>query len=207
MVFVAQKKDVSVGGGASCFLGTQCTVREADVGRARYFGYVGKDIVTATCSVVGIEADVTESNVVGTADFNDMVAGIGGIEHHYRLFDSTIDGCKGNGVGIVDTVDGTEIDLLVEGFFAETESDGTGDTCSIKTLDGFIDGGEVTARTGTDDILVSAETDVDGAMDSIVGEDRVARYLNNGSDSVETRFKQCAEHGNLTGIAHGERRG
>ena len=166
--------------------------------------HVGIDAVACTSSIVSIEVEAVEGHIGGTLDGKDIVAGVGGIVGNLGIGGSSDLGGEANRVGWTGTHNGTESNLFVEHLFAQTESDST---CHTRVLDGVHESGKVgilAAKAGTDDILTSAETDVDGTDNCVVGWDAVARNIDDRSDSVTAGSERHLAERNDTIVAEGQ---
>ena len=166
--------------------------------------HVGIDAVACTSSIVSIEVEAVEGHIGGTLDGKDIVAGVGGIVGNFGIGSSSDLGGEANRVGWTGTHNGTESNLFVEHLFAQTESDST---CHTGVLDGIHERGKVgilAAEAGTDDILTTAETDVDGTDNCVVGWDAVARNIDDRSDSVTAGSERNLAERNDTIVAEGQ---
>ena len=74
----------------------------------------------------------------------------------------------------------------------------------MKCVQSSCDVGEVTTEAGTHDIFTLTESDIDGAIDSIIGINCITCHIHHSRDSVTARSKVGAEQFDTRGIAQRE---
>lgn len=184
VVFATQEHNIGVGRGSGSPLGAQHRMTEGDIGRAGYRNNIGIDVVSATATIVGVEVEAVESDIVGSVDVNNIVGGTGGRISYLGQIGSPLNGLESNGVGIVDARHATQRKLLIESLLAEAEDNSTADTGIVEGVEGSGDIGEIRVAARTDNVLTGTKTHIDGAGDGVVGADSVVADTHHGGDCV-----------------------
>ena len=112
----------------------------------------------------------------------------------------TGNGCECNRVGRACAFHVANSELLVECLLTELEGDGSCNTGIHKRVDGNGKRGIIVRRTCSHNIFTTAETDIYGAGDGVVGDDGVARDEDDCRDSVAARNQELVEQRQDTGI-------
>ena len=171
VVIVSQQHKVGIGRAGRGFLRTDGAVGYTHVGASHNLEHIGKDIVTRTRGVTGIEVHIPEYDMIYIVNQGDKVTGVGRIMCNQSTSCSSGDGRECNRIGSTRSIDCTESNLLVKGLLTELECNGTGNTGVVQGVDCNRERGIVAGGAATHDIIATAEPDIDRAGNGVVGVD------------------------------------
>ena len=193
IVLVAKQDKVGIGGAGNGLLAANGTAREVDIVGTINLNDIGKDIVVASCVVVGVEIDVLEGDVAGIVYLEHVVAAVGRRMVNHGLGRRVGNSAECDGVGLANAYDRSDVNLLLESLVAQLEDNRAVDTCMVEGVDSSSEGEIITTRAVADNVVATTEAHIDRTDDSVVGCNGIALNMDDSGDGVTARSEMCSQ--------------